>query len=306
MTQHVFDLGDLLQRYNNRPRPGPGRLVHLAGIQGLDGYNPSNPIPDGGHPWTYVRVEPRDQDFSSWAVPFRQRALDDWAVDAYLPMLRLEDPFVSMIHGTLVVGGVRIIAKLGLDVQWETAFFRGDSPGNLVEFTRGPRNMKDIRLVELDEGRVGVVTRPRGGEAGRGKIGYTELESLDHLSSGAMAQAMLLPLQPVATQWWGANAVYRLGDPYLGVLGHAARFVGEEREYYAIAFVFDRQTRKIVDGPEIIADRSCFPDYAARRPDLRNVVFPAWIDRQHGLLFGGLSDTTVGLAPIADPFAGWG
>jgi hypothetical protein len=187
--------------------------------------------------------------------------------------------------------------------MWETVFFRGSSLMDLEEFARSPLAMKDVRLVELDNGRVGVFTRPWGDEENSRHIGYTELNSLDELNRFSLAQAPVLPTQPVQGQWWGANAVYPLPNGNLGVLAHMARLRGHHRHYYAVSFVFDRLCREIVEGPDILAERACFPAYDARAAHLHDVIFPAWIDRERGLLYGGLSDAAVGVLPIEDPFA---
>ena len=56
-------------------------------------------------------------------------------------------------------------------------------------------------------------------------------------------------------------------------------------------------------GPEIIAERSCFPEYPARRDDLVDVIFPSWLDRDQGVLIAGLSDAAIGVVAVGDPFA---
>jgi hypothetical protein len=179
----------------------------------------------------------------------------------------------------------------------------GDSLHDLQEFARSPALMKDIRLVALENGRTGVFTRPFGGSAATRYIGYTEVRDIRDLNASVLANAPLLNTQPVAGQWWGANAVYNLGNGLLGVLGHIARLNGTTRHYYAIALVFDRLRFAIVRGPAIIAERSCFPPHDAKRPYLRDVVFPASIDRERGLLFTGLSDAAIGVLAIGDPFS---
>jgi hypothetical protein len=302
-VRKVYDVDTMLERYHASPKPGPGTLVTLVGLTNRDGYNPSNPVPDGAHPFTYVRVEPREDEFDSWSVPFRQLAVDRWELDEKLPPLRLQDPFVAVIDGTLMVGGVRIVDRSPERVLWETVFMRGASLDALSEFARSPLLMKDVRLIEVEEGIIGIFTRPLGGSAGRGQIGYTEISSLDELTTVVMAEADMLHMQPIPEQWWGANAVYRLDRNTLGVLGHIAKFEGDTRHYYPIAFVFDRLRRRIVRGPEIIADRSCFPPHRAKRADLENVIFPAWLDQPRGVLCGGLSDAAIGVVNIEDPFA---
>jgi len=301
-VKKIYDLDQLLDEFRRRARPEPGRLVALHGLEGMDGYNPSESIPNGRFPYVFVRAEPRDVEYDSWSVPFRMVSADCWEVEEHLPMYRLEDPCASVIHGTLVVGGVRIVSRVGNRPTWETVFLRGESPADLEEFARSPAYMKDVRLVELEDGGVGVFTRPWGGPTSSRHMGYTELYSLDDLTTPVMANAPLLTTQPVDGQWWGANAVYNLGDGNLGVLAHFATWKAGSRHYYPITFVFDRLRRKIVQGPEIVADRSCFPEYAAREPDLQDVIFPGWLDREHNLLYAGLSDTAIGVMPLEDPF----
>jgi hypothetical protein len=117
-----------------------------------------------------------------------------------------------------------------------------------------------------------------------------------------MAAADLLDLQPVDDHWWGTNAVYRLGSGKLGILGHAAMFGSPHKHYYPIACVFDPRSKEIVHGPHIIAERSAFPASEAKRDDLEDVVFPAWFDRERKMLYAGLSDSSVGVLSIDDPF----
>jgi hypothetical protein len=291
--------------YRSRPKPGPGTLVRLVGLHDRDGYNPSNPIPDGAHPYSYVRVEPRADELDSWSIPFRQRVPDEWEIDESLPKLRVQDPSVAVIKNELVVSGVRITDHTPNHATWETVFFRGSSPATLNEFAVSPPHMKDVRLIELQSGRVGIFTRPMGNVAGRGCVGYTEIDSIDELTTEVMARAEYLESQPIESQWWGVNAVFRLGSGLLGVLAHIAKFDGSSRHYYPVVFVFDPGRRTFVRDPEIIADRSCFPASGMKRPDLEDVVFPTWIDRERGLFFGGISDTRIGVLPLPDPFAGW-
>ena len=209
---------------------------------------------------------------------------------------------MARIHDNLVVGGVRILARSRDFTYFQTVFWRGETPANLTEFARGPLQMKDIRLVELEDGRIGVFTRPMGADAGRGKVGYTEVDDLESLTPETMASAEFLDVQPIDEHWWGTNAIYRLGEGKLGILGHVAMFGSPHKHYYPFACVFDTRARQIIQGPHIIAERSSFPASPVKRADLEDVVFPGWFDRQKGLLYAGLSDCSVGMVSIADPF----
>src|SRR5579864_1334135 len=199
--RQVYDVDVLLRRFREGPTPGRGSLVVLSGIDGLAGYNPSAPVANGQGPHVLVRAERRHVDYATWSIPFRACSVDAWEVDEDLPMLRLEDPLCSVIHGTLVVGGVRIVSRLRNSPLWETVFMRGTSLADLEEFARSPAYMKDVRLVGLEDGRIGIFTRPWGGATRY--IGYTEIDHLDQLSSSTLAHARLLETQPVAGQWWG-------------------------------------------------------------------------------------------------------
>jgi len=298
----IYNIDELLRAYRSALPPAIGSLISLNGVDGCDGYNPSRAVHYHGRTYFYVRVEPRGDEFAYWSVPFKEQEQHSWEMDRDLPRLHVQDPFVTRIHGKLIVGGVSVLAKTDDSVFFETIFLEGESPATLATFGRGPLNMKDVRLVELSDGRIGVFTRPLGTKGGRGRIGYTEVESLDDVTPKRMAQAELLSTQPVEAQWWGANDAVLLRDGCIGVIGHAAKFNDNNRHYYPIAFVFDPVRRIVVDGPRIIADRSRFPAYPAKRPDLEDVVFPASFDRQSGTLLCGLSDSAVGTLPIDDPF----
>jgi hypothetical protein len=300
-VRRIYDIDEMLGKYKRGPRPGQGKLVALSGLDGLDGYNPSPPVANGSSPYVFVRMEPRNVEYDTWSVPFRQTSIDAWEAADDVPMFRIQDPFCAVVQGTLVVGGVRIVSRLGNAPLWETVFMRGSSLSDLAEFARSPAYMKDVRLLELEDGRVGIFTRPWG--SATRFIGYTEIDALDQLTTAVLAEARLLESQPVEGQWWGANAVYNLGAGKLGVLAHIARWEGGNRHYYPIVFVFDRLSFSVVDGPKIIAERACFPAHDAKQPDLENVIFPAFIDRDRGLFFGGLSDTAIGVMPLEDPFA---
>jgi hypothetical protein len=298
----VYNVDVLLREYESATVAGPGELITLQGIDGLDGYNPSNPVTDADGSLVYVRVEPRDVDLTSVATPFRPLNNDRWVVDVALPALPLEDPCITVVDETFVVGGVRVTARTDGSAVWRQSFLRGKSLSDLTPFAESPEYMKDVRLIEYDDGKIGIFTRPWGTPSDRAQIAYTEIDRIDDLTSDVMEDAPRLETQPINGQWWGANAVYNLGSGQVGVLGHIAKISELARHYYAVTFVFDRGRREIVRGPRIIAARSSFPKGPARAPDLEDVVFPSWLDRNAGLLYCGLSDTRIGVVALDDPF----
>ena len=161
------------------------------------------------------------------------------------PVFPLQDPFFSRIHGELVVGGVETFpdpAKPGM-VNWRTRFYRGRDVRTLEPFASGPDGMKDIRLVELSDGRIGVFTRPQGEVGGRGIIGYTEIGSLDELTADAILSAKLLTEQFHPDEWGGVNEAHLLANGLIGVLGHIAHYDAQmNKHYYPMVFAYDPRT----------------------------------------------------------------
>ena len=102
------------------------------------------------------------------------RAGGVWVPRPNAPTFTLQDPFVTRIHGELIFGGVEIYPHPTIPgaLGWRTNFYRGANIRELKQFTSGPNGMKDIRLVEMADGQIGVFTRPQG-EWGRGKLTYS-------------------------------------------------------------------------------------------------------------------------------------
>ena len=199
-------------------------------------------------------------------------------------------------------GGVKKDWEKG--VYW-TEFYVGDDIHTLEYLARGPENMKDIRLVQLPDGRIGVFTRPQGEVGGLGKIGFTIVEELSRLNADVIGQAGLIEDQFGEKRWGGVNQALLLANGRIGVLGHVAEFeVDGTKRYSAMTFVFDPDLRKSTPM-QVIAVREDFPMTAAKRPDLKHVVLPAGIvlnGDQTAQLFVGLSDIGVGVKPVFRKF----
>ena len=128
---------------------------------------------------------------------------------------------------------------------------------NMSKLAEGPDGMKDVRLVELADGRIGIFTRPQGAKGGRGKIGFTIVSSFEEVTAQTMQDAPLLPLFG-EEEWGGVNEAVLLSDNRIGVLGHIACFEPDEvRHYYPMSFVFDPQSRECT-GLQILAERKEF------------------------------------------------
>lgn len=294
----------LLQEYKERETNVFGEKLLFSGVEGKDVYNITAPFSDQGRLLIAGRVEERDTEHSQ--VMFFQEEQGVWHLVEGAPRFRLQDPFVSLIGGELVLGGVEVYphpiqqGALG----WRTNFYRGSNINTLKKFATGPDGMKDIRLVELVDGRIGVFTRPQGVIGGRGQIGFTTIDSLSELAPTQIGRATLLEQFDVK-EWGGVNEVHLLSNGTLGVLGHIACFDQQDkRHYYPMVFNFDPDTGK--HSPiKLLLTRDQLAAGDAKRPDLVDVIFSGGLVRLPGgkaMFYAGVSDCEAHKVLIDDPF----
>jgi hypothetical protein len=292
-----------------RSSRGPGKpstqQIRFDGVDGHDVYNITAPFHSADMIVIAGRVEPRHHEFST-IVFFKE---DDgvWYPVPDAPLFDLQDPFFCFVRGELVFGGVRIHETENGLLGWKTVFFRGSDIFDLKEFFVGPNGMKDIRLCDLQDGRIGVFTRPQGAKGGRGTIGYTEISRLEDLTLELLDAAPLIENMFHPSDWGGANETHFLPGGEIGVLAHAAYYENDDilqaRHYYATAFIFNPQTLTFRNY-KVIASRDQFPDGHAKRPDLKDVIFSSGLVRS-GVgtrLYAGLSDAEAHWIAIPDPF----
>jgi hypothetical protein len=283
---------------------GSGKL-RFHDVDNCDVYNTTATFQRDGKTLIAGRVEPRETERAP-VVLFSQRP--DGGFEPCPGAMRfpgLQDPCVTIIRGELVVGGVRSPVELpdgGRTYRME--FFRGSALSDLRPFLVGPTGMKDIRFVEMADGRVAVFSRPQGAVGGRGKIGFTIASDLSAITAEVIASAPLFPGQFLDDEWGGANEIHLLSNGKLGVLGHIARFDEQNhRHYYGMVFSVDADG--VATAPRIIAQRSMFPAGPAKRADLADVIFSGGLKR-HGngtaTLFAGISDVETAYLHIPDPF----
>ena len=277
-------------------------------MDGYDVYNISTPFTIKGRTYLAGRVEKRENEFSVVRI-FEKTGEDEYT--AILPELtfrNLQDPFVTFIKGQLVLGGVQIVTH-PLDehriISWQTLFFSGKTPDQLKLCAVGPSCMKDIRLCELADGRVAVFSRPQGKKGGKGRIGFTIIDSLKDLCADTILDAVIDPSFFLKSEWGGCNEVHLLRNGLLGVMGHMAFRTEEGLHYNAMTFVLDPATGEHT-APRIIATRGDMTtEPFGKRPDLVDVLFTAGIVR-HGdgtaTLYTGFSDCQAWCAEIDDPF----
>ncbi len=296
-------------------------LLSFEGVEGYDVYNPSVPFSVGGKRYLFGRVEKRDKWASSVVRLFEEAGPDRWRLLPMADNYPLEDPFVSSIGGLLVLGGTHVKKVFSRIQRYSTYFYRGPGTacsegfpkGELVYETSGPDNMKDIRLVELADGKIGVFSRPRrrfenGAES---MIGFSVIDDFSGLTPQLVEEAPFVEGLFGAGEWGGVNQAFLLPDGKIGVIGHASFL--EEREgnaealqvYCNTAFVLDPQTREAEDY-RVIGTAAAYPASEAKLPRLIDCVFTSGIVlRPDGKadLYSGVRDAFCGRIVIDYPFA---
>ncbi|GCD84400.1 hypothetical protein PTHTG4_34650 [Parageobacillus thermoglucosidasius] len=302
---HAKPCAVLLKELENAPQPfNPEKLI-FKGVGDRDVYNISAPFEDKGELVIAGRVEPRDSEHSE--VYFFVNRNGEWIPREGAPVFPLQDPFFTKIDGELIFGGVQTFQHPTIEgsTGWRTVFYRGASIDDLKEFAKGPDGMKDVRLIGLKDGSIGVLTRPQGEKGGRGKIGFIRIPSLDHFTHEVMDKAQVLEGQFSDEEWGGANELHLLSNGLIGVLGHIACFDEKgNRHYYPMVFVLNPDTMEFSDI-ELIATRSHFLEGASKRPDLVDVVFSGGLVRKGdgtADLYAGISDAEAQKITIIDPF----
>ncbi len=291
-----------------------GRVLTFLGVEGYDVYNPSVPFSWQGKRVMAGRVEPRAN--ADARIMFFEETDAGWQLipDAFV-FEGMEDPFVTHIGGHTILGGVHAIWRPnGELITYHTDFYCVDDLRCPKHVLQGPSCMKDIRLLELPDGRVAVFSRPNG-EAVKGlpikaSIGIAIVASLSEVIQEVIASAPMIQWAFDAEAWGGANQLVNLKGGLIGLIGHMSW--GEQQEgrnmlhYYSMAAVVDPE-KQTVTPFEVISSRECFPAGPAKRSDLVDVCFTSGIERLPdgtARLYSGLSDAQVGMLTIPDPFAG--
>lgn len=301
---------DLLKEFNERNAGKEFKTdkIRFENVDGRDVYNITAPFESAGRTVIAGRVEGRDTEYAD--VMFFEEKDEKWypIEDAYT--FKLQDPFFTKINGELILGGVEIYPdpKNPEALAWRTIYHRGTDIFSLERFAQGPDRMKDLRLVELADGKIGVFTRPQGEKGGRGAIGYTEMNTLDDLTDELVNNAPLFD-HFYSKEWGGGNEIHLLKNGKLGILSHVASFDTDEivRHYYPAVFCFDPETKEYTEM-ELIGYRDLFKPGAAKRPDLEDVVFSGGLVRKENgkaVLYAGIGDAEAHWIEIDDPFIKW-
>jgi len=274
--------------------------------KGLDVYNPTIPFEYDGEQHLVGRVERRNDETDTLLAFFKRSepGSSEWYRVHELPTFnRIQDPFISMIGGEVIIGGVRIEVSDAAEITgWETVFYSGSDLSSLELKFVGPKKMKDIRLVDLG-GRIGVFTRPQGEKGGRGKVGYLVVDRLENLTTDMIDEAPLVPNLFNDEEWGGVNQALPLDEGKIGIIGHIARFDREDkRHYYPFQCVFIPEEMRVSEMKLLATKKDLFPHLPPKRDDLDNVLFPGGVFNDDGktTLVSGAGDTSSVFVTVED------
>jgi len=294
-------------------------VLTFHGVEGYDVYNGSIPFEWEGKRYIYGRVERREEFARSWSRLFYETGEDDWTLVPNSMIYQIEDPFVTFADGKLILGGNYCPTYIGEGWHYFVNFYRGTDLEDMYQFACGPDPMKDVRLIELADGKTGVFSRPNTPDieakyGSKSIVGFTVIDSLDCLT-----RQVIMDAKPIIglfgdAEWGGPNQVYLLDSGLIGVAGHQSYVIwGKDGgrdlfTYLAITFVFDPVKHEILDK-KIIATRTCFPDGPCMNDQTDDTIFTSGlVPRDDGKmdLYCGLNDCQFGRAVINDPFVGFG
>jgi len=294
---------ELLEEFEKKRMPLTGEKLLFSGVGGRDVYNISKPFFSGKNGKKTIiagRVEVREACADSKIIFFEKKKNGVWTPVYGTPTLSLEDCFVVKIGDETIIGGVEVYRNPtstdSYNVDYRTVFYRGRNLSSLRKFAVGPDGMKDIRLTPLVNGRIGVFTRPQGGENGNGKIGYIELLRLEEITPKNLLRARIIENQFSHGEWGGVNDSYSF-KKWIYVYGHIAYQDGVgAKHYYGMSFTYDPKRHR-ASPIRIIASRKNFPEGEAKTPNHKDIFFLGGIVRHCKIvtIYGGLSDTGSGL-----------
>lgn len=287
-------------------------ILTFKGVDGYDVYNCSVPFTMNGKTMIYGRVERRDEWVHSSVHLFEKTGKDEFTRVAGAATHDLEDPFIVKINGEMVFGGTRVRKNGGKVTDYYCDFYHG-TPSHLKYITSGPSAMKDVRLIELANKKIGVFSHYR--TEGSCLTGFAVIDKIEELSAEVINGAKLINHRIFGDAWGGPNQVYLLSSGKLGCISHHGYLLENEaisseqlRIYVATSYILDPESLNVEDF-KIIATRSCFPDHPPKLPRLQDCVFVSGLTmRDDGKcdLYSGVGDACTGRVVIDYPFEGYG
>lgn len=313
-----MNLAEQRKQFEEKKKIYESAKLTFIGVDGYDVYNCSIPFQWGGKQYIFGRVERREEWARSWVRLFENTGKDQWTLVPNSMIYQLEDPYISKVHNMLVLGGTHVRNKQGRLDTFYGYFYKGTDVNDMYYFTTGPDYMKDIRLVQLADNRIGVFSRPRGEEVRRkygseSVVGFTVINSLDELCAEVIESAAMVDGLFDKDEWGGCNQCYYLSSGLIGVIGHKCYLNKSEdgedvQTYLNVSFVFDPEKHEIMDL-KIIGTRNCYPEGPAKKGHLIDCAFTSGIVmREDGKvdLYSGIGDAEEGRIVIDYPFEGYG
>ncbi|MGL4481840.1 DUF1861 family protein [Lactococcus garvieae] len=298
----MFKADDLIRKYRKEKSKVQAKKLIFTGVEGYDVYNISAPFMLNHQLVLAGRIEQRDSEHSHVGL-FTLNDKQEWELLDNGIFLELQDPFVTIIDQQVILGGVEVNFEGEKVLGWRTVFYNLKNIGKADFVFAGPWGMKDLRLKQLNDGRILILTRPQGDKGGLGKIGCTVIDNVSELSIETIEAAPLLENQFIDEEWGGANEIHIVNGK-ICVLGHIGSKDKEKNLHYrALAFEINEEHTKICN-PRIIAERADFLEGATKRPDLVDVVFSGGLilDGPQAVLYAGTSDAEAQSLTLPNPF----
>ena len=292
--------------------------LKFAGVDGYDVYNCSIPFLHQGQKYIFGRVEKRNEWAESFVYLFEETGKDSYEVVKDSTPYQLEDPYVMFLGNEIILGGTHVTKMSGEIESVYGYFYRGMDLKHLTYFTTGPKGMKDIRLVKLKNGKIGVFSRPRNEKiaekyGSESMIGFAVIDRIEDLNAEVIVNAKYIHGIFENGQWGGCNQAYLFDNGKIGVIGHLSDKIYDEKgneilSYKNISFVFNPETYGVEDL-KIIATRADYPDGPAKMPNLVDCAFTSGIEMEKDgkvNLYSGIGDCEEGRILIENPFANFG
>ena len=303
-------LKKLKEEFEKNKKIYDSKKLKFIGVDGFDVYNPSIPFEFQNKTYIFGRLEKREEWARSWVRLFEKTGDDTYSLVQNSMIYQLEDPYISKIGDEIVMGGTHVRYSKGEIDTYYGYFYRGLDINNMYYFTTGPDYMKDIRLIELDNGEIGVFSRPRSKEiykkyGSESVVGFTTVKSLDELCADKIENAKVIEELIHNDEWGGCNQCYRLKSGKIGVIGHQSYNDNGVSVYMNTAFVFDPIIFEVSDF-KIIGTRRCYPEGPSKKPDLVDCAFTSGICKRNDEkvnLYSGIGDCEAGRITIDNPFA---
>lgn len=303
------------EKFERDFRPIEMAIQVFKGVEGFDVYNCSQPFLWDNKTYIFGRIEQRFEWMRSWVRLFEKTGKDEWTLVKDSMIYQLEDPYISIINGEVIFGGTHVkIKQQELDTYYGY-FYKGTDLKNMYYFTTGPEYMKDIRLVQLKDGKIGVFSRPRSEEitakyGSESMVGFAVINAIDELNDEVIENAKLIDGLFSDGEWGGCNQAYLLEDGMIGVLGHVSYTENENQQavYSNMSFVFDPESFGVSDY-HLIGTRSSYPEAPAKKNNLKDCAFTSgMVPREDGKvdLYSGIGDVAEGRTVISYPFVGHG